>query len=92
LIGGNFKGSGIYTTNGDNITNKNISLQRFYWGIHGENNNNLTVSNCNIKTTHELPANTIFLDIWIPVNIAYGGGILLQNVQGGQILDNDLSH
>ena len=92
LMGGNVKGSGIYSTNGDNIIIKNISLQRFYLGIHWDNNNNLTISNCNIKATHELPANTIFLDISIPANLAYGGGNLLQNVQGGQILDYDLSH
>jgi nitrous oxidase accessory protein NosD len=92
LVGENHTGTGIFSSHGENITIKNISLQRYYLGIKIENTRNLTISGCTIITTNEIPANTIFLDIWIPVDSAYGSGILLNNVRDSFIQDNKLSH
>lgn len=92
LVGENFSGCGIFASYRDNITIKNISLQGYRWGVRVEDSNKLAISNCDIKATHEITANTIFLDIWIQASDTYGSGILLQNVNRGQILDCDLSH
>jgi parallel beta-helix repeat protein len=36
--------------------------------------------------------NTLFLDIWLPAEKAYGGGILLCRVKESLIAENDLQH
>ncbi len=92
LVGEDFSRSGIFVSQSENITIKNFSLQGYYWGIQAETCNRLTISNCKVFATSELPANTIFLDIWTPVEKAYGAGILLYKVSDSIIQDCDLSH
>lgn len=92
LVGENYKGAGIYFAGCNNVIIKNISVKRYYWGIKAESCNDLTISNCEIKSTNELAANTIFLDIWMQAKNTYGGGIFLKNVNDSHILNNDLSH
>lgn len=45
-----------------------------------------------ITSTAEMPHKSIFLDILLPANKAYGGGILLWEISDSRVIENDLSH
>jgi parallel beta-helix repeat protein len=64
----------------------------YYHGISVKESDNLEIVNCKITSTAEIPANTLFLDIWKPASEAYGAAIFLQDVTDANVLDNDLQH
>ncbi|HNT23964.1 MAG TPA: right-handed parallel beta-helix repeat-containing protein [Anaerolineales bacterium] len=92
LVGKERFGRGIRISGRSNVTIKNLRLQEYEFGIHAQDSQNLTISNCRITATAETPANTIFLNVWLPAEKSYGGGIFLKNVSHSQVLDNDLQH
>jgi parallel beta-helix repeat protein len=92
LIGRTHNGRGITLDNRHNITLKNLHLQGYYHGLYARHCRQLTITNCHIRDTAELPPNTRFLDIWLPAEQAYGGAILLWQVEDSHITHNDLQH
>jgi len=92
IIGHERTGSGITVTGCDHVTLKNLHIQEYYHGIAARRCRNLTITGCRITSTAEVPANTIFLDIWLDADHAYGGGILLCDVAESHVLGNDLQH
>ena len=61
-------------------------------GVSIKSSNGIEISNCNITSTAEIQANTLFLDIWKPATDAYGSAIYLEEVTDANIHDNDLQH
>jgi parallel beta-helix repeat protein len=92
LVGTNQFGQGITIQGASNVTIKNLHILNYYHAISATGCRGLTIANCRCTGTAEIPANTIFLDIWKPAQEAYGGGIFLEDVSTAQILDNDLQH
>ena len=92
LVGQQRTGQGVNIENCSGVTIKNLCLQEFYHGLHAEHSRELTIANCRITSTAEVQPNTIFLNIWLPADKAYGGGILLREVKDSLILSNDLQH
>ncbi|MGE5221594.1 MAG: right-handed parallel beta-helix repeat-containing protein [Omnitrophica WOR_2 bacterium] len=92
LIGNNRTGSGVRVAGHKSVTIKNLRLQEYYHGIDCRSCQDLRVLDCRVTSTAEVPANTIFQDIWLPLEKAYGGGILLENVEDSQVTGNDLQH
>ncbi len=92
LIGKEHNGRGVSIQNHQGITVKNLRLTNYQHGIYANHCQDLIISGCQVRDTQEVPANTIFLDIWLPADQPYGGGILLVNTQDSQVLNNDLQH
>lgn len=91
LVGGG-AGRGVSVRGRGGVTIKNLRLHGYYHGIAAEACGGLTVAGCEVRATAEVRANTVFLDIWRPVERAYGGGILLSQVVDSAVVGNDLQH
>ncbi|HPP75954.1 MAG TPA: right-handed parallel beta-helix repeat-containing protein [Armatimonadota bacterium] len=92
LIGVNREGRGITCVDCSGVTIKNAKLREYYHGIYCKNCENITITENQVIATAEIPANTIFLDIWLPADQSYGGGIFLWDVKDSNIVDNDVQH
>jgi parallel beta-helix repeat protein len=92
LVGDNFSGNGISSSGGEDITIKNITIEGYAHGITIKKSKGLRITGCKISGTQEVPANSIFLDIWISTRDTYGSGIFLEQVEQGLIEANDISH
>ena len=92
LIGKERFGRGIRVCGRSNVTIKNLRLQEYEHGIFAQDCQNLEISGCRVTATAEVPANTVFLDVWLPAEKAYGCGIFLERVNDSQVHDNDLQH
>lgn len=92
LIGSERQGRGLTMEARAGVSVKNLRLQGYYHGIWAHRCERLTIEGCQVRDTAEVDANTIFLDIWLPAEKAYGGGIFLWEVVDSRILENDLQH
>lgn len=89
---GNGTGAGIRLNGRHGVTIRNMRILNFEHGIHAADCTGLTLQNCAVSNTAEIPPNTIFLDIFRPIEQPYGGGILLHRVSETTITDCDLQH
>lgn len=92
LVGQNRQGCGVTLLNQKQVIIKNLHLQGYYHGIYARRCDFLTISHCTIRDTGEVPAHTVFLDIWRPAEEPYGGAIYLHDVLNSTISHNDLQH
>ncbi len=92
LVGADRTGVGVTLRGHNGVTVRNLRVQEYYHGIRAEDASGLTLVNNRITATAEVAPNTIFLDIWLTADSAYGGGILLQRIRDSQIINNDLQH
>jgi len=92
LVGDRRIGRGVTVEGRSNVIIKNLRIREYYHGIYARGCPGLTVTGCQITSTAEVEANTVFLDIWLPLDRAYGGGILLAETEGARIIENDLQH
>ncbi|MEP6754388.1 MAG: right-handed parallel beta-helix repeat-containing protein [Chthonomonadales bacterium] len=92
LVGSDRTGAGVQVQGRKGITLRNFRIIEFRHGIRATDCTGLRIENCQITSTAEVPANTIFLDIWMPAENAYGGAILLDRCTDSTIENNDLQH
>lgn len=92
LVGMGRNGRGVTVLNRRGVTIKNLRVRDYYHGLYASGCHGLTIAGCQVTSTAEVPANTVFLDIWKPAGEAYGGGIFLADCQDCQVLENDLQH
>ena len=83
---------GVSVSGRKNIIIKNLRILNYYHGISIKGSRGIEISHCTIGLTTEIQSNTLFLDIWKPASMAYGGAIFLQEVADAKIHDNDLQH
>lgn len=92
LIGANREGRAVTCIGHSGVTIKNARIRDYYHGIYCKDGANLVVTGNQVTSTAEVPANTIFLDIWLGPDQSYGGGVLAWNLRDSRIEDNDLQH
>jgi parallel beta-helix repeat protein len=92
IIGKDFNGRGVRATQRNGITIMNLRVERYYHGIWVNASANVHILNNHITRTHELPSPDTFLDVWLPREEAYGGGIFLSGVIDSFVFDNDVQH
>lgn len=92
LVGAGRRGCGVQVTGRSGVTIRNLRLAEYEHGIHALACRGLKIEHCQVRATAELPANTRFLDIWLPPEQAYGGGILLWEVHESLVFGCDLQH
>ena len=92
IIGLNRAGVGIKIREVSSVSIRNLKLRDFEHGIRAEGCSDLRLENLDITSTLEVPANTIFLDIFRASAEAYGGAVLLQNCERARVEQCDFSH
>ncbi len=92
LIGRGQQGCGVTLFNLKNVTIKNLKVMGYFHGLYANRCDFLTITNCIIRDTGEIPANTVFLNIWRPADESYGGAIYLRDVRNSVISSNDCQH
>lgn len=92
LVGEGRQGSGVTIRGRSGVTVRNLRLAEYYHGIRAEDCRGLGLAGNQVTATAEVPADTIFLDIWLGPDQAYGGGILLHRVEDSVVEGNDLQH
>ena len=76
LIGDGRNQTGIAVNGRKNVTIRNVTLREYKHGILVRDSRGVGLTNNRISATGEVPANTVFLDIWLPGEKAYGGAII----------------
>lgn len=74
------------------VTIRGLTALRYTWGIRADDCEDLTLMGCAISHTAELEPFNYFLYLWTRLEDAYGGAVLLHNVRGGLIAENDFQH
>lgn len=92
FIGSGRLGSALKMKNRKGVKIKGLSASFYYHGIRIENCSGITVENCTITATSEIPSDTIFLNIWMPADKAYGGALYLSKVTDAVIRNNNFEH
>lgn len=92
LVGADKRGRGLTINRRRNVTVRNLTVLGFYHGIWANACTELHIEGCRVALTHELPAPSVFLDVWLPREEAYGGGIFLSGVSDSTVVNNDLQH
>lgn len=92
LVGRDRSGCGVSLLNRQDVAIKNLHILEYKHGIVARGCRNLTIAGCTVTATAEVPANTIFLNVWLPLEQAYGGGILLAESEDIIVDGNDLQH
>lgn len=92
LLVGAGVGRGVSVRGQNGVSIKNLRLSGYYHGIYAEQCAGLKVARCEVRASAELPANTLFLDIWRPAEQAYGGGVMLVGVRDSLVAECDLQH
>lgn len=91
LIGATGQGIGLDIT-ANNITIKGLSIKGYQHGIRAISVERLVLDHCSVHGTAEIASNTVFLDIWLPSERAYGGGVLLVGCDDCEVVSCDLQH
>jgi parallel beta-helix repeat protein len=92
LVGKNTGGRGISIQNRQGVEIKNLRLMNYHHGIFASHCRDLEINGCQVRSTASVPSNTVFLDIWLTVDHAYGGGILFSDTENSLVTNCDLQH
>lgn len=92
LIGAGRQGVGVRLRGRKGVTIRNLRLLDYYHGVHARDCEGLTLRTVRVTSTAELAPNTVFLDIWLGPEAAYGGAVLLWSCRDCVVEDNDLQH
>ncbi|NJO83830.1 MAG: hypothetical protein HC828_14235 [Blastochloris sp.] len=69
-----------------------LHISGFYHGIRADDCTDLTIENVTIRNTYEIEGITTFLNLWQPLDEAYGGAVLLNRVRDSVVRGCDLQH
>jgi parallel beta-helix repeat protein len=92
LVGNGRQGRGLLIQGCHDVTITGLSLTNYYHGIYAEDCSNLSIKRCLVFGTHEEPPNTLFLDIWLPLERAYGSALCLARCEKSLVEENLFQH
>lgn len=92
LVGKDYASVGICAEGRKGITIQGVSIAGYYHGIRLSGCQDVTIENVRVRDTAEIEGIDTFLYLWHPIEKAYSGAILLDDVAGGVIRHNDVQH
>ncbi len=92
LVNNTHTGIAIHAENRSCITIKGLEISGFFHGIRFDHCQDMTLDQVRARDTSEIEGIDEFLYLWRPIEEAYSGGILLNDVHGGIIKNCDLQH
>ncbi len=85
-------GVGISAQGRKGITLRELRLSGYYHGVRCDDCEDVTLENIQVRNTYEIEGIDTFLYLWLPLEKAYSGAILFNNVRGGVLRNCDLQH
>lgn len=85
-------GAAIHAEGHRNITIHDLAISGYYHGIRLDNCEDITIEGVTIRETMEIEGIDTFLYLWLPIEKAYAGAILLHNVRRGTVRGCDVQH
>lgn len=85
-------GVGVRAEGHSGITVEDLSVIGFYHGIRLDDCRDVTLDRVRVRSTAEIEGIDTFLYLWLPIEKAYGGAILLNRVEKGSIRQCDIQH
>ncbi len=85
-------GVGIRAEGRSGITIRDLRLSGYYHGIRCDDCRGVTIERVKIRDTMEIEGIDTFLYLWLPIEQAYSGAIVLHGVRGGAVRGCDLQH
>lgn len=92
ILSGAQAGTGIIAEGKRDITLKDLSLSGYYHGVRCDDCENVAVENLRIRDTWEIEGVDTFLYLWLPIEKAYGGALLLHRVHNAVVRACDFQH
>jgi parallel beta-helix repeat protein len=92
LVDTTHQGAGIAAENRSGITVRGLATSGFYHGVRFDHCRDITIEDVRVRDTAEIEGIDTFLYLWLPIEQAYSGAILLHDVQGGVVRNSDLQH
>ncbi|HEY3415071.1 MAG TPA: right-handed parallel beta-helix repeat-containing protein [Armatimonadota bacterium] len=92
IIGAGPEGVGVSVEGRTGVTIKNLCVKSYYHGIRAKGCKALVIENNTVRGTQEVEHDTIFLDIWLKPEEAYGGAIMLWECEDSKVAGNDVQH
>lgn len=92
FVGEDERGTGIRIEDRTGIEVRGLKLLGYRYGFFVKNSREVTIAKNAVALTQEIAPNTVFLDIWLGPEDAYGAGIMLHEVADAMIEDNLLQH
>lgn len=92
LIGAGREGVGVRIEGRKGVTLRSLRLAEYRHGVHASDCQGLRLTSLGVTSTAEIAANTVFLDVWLPAEQAYGGGILLSHCRDSVVEECDVQH
>ncbi len=86
------QGVGLAASAVDDVTIRDLTIRGFDFGMRFTNCQNLTITECNVWNTPELPQGSIFLNIFDGPNGAYSHAIWLRYCDGATITHNNVEN
>jgi parallel beta-helix repeat protein len=85
-------GVGIHIEGRQGVTVRDLTIHGYYHGIRADGCRDVTIENVTVRDTMEIEGIDTFLYLWLPIEKAYGGAVLLHDVQRGAVRGCDLQH
>ncbi len=85
-------GAAISVNGQKNVSIRDIGIRGFYHGVRVEHSQNIRLENIRVRGTQEIEGIETFLYLWLPIEKAYGGAILLHDCENSQIVGCDVQH
>ncbi len=86
------EGTAIAAQGRSGITIRSLAISGFYYGVRCDDCRDVTIEGLRVRDTHEIEGIDTFLYLWLPIEKAYGGAILLHRVNGGTVRGCDVQH
>src|SRR5664279_607359 len=92
LISAAHEGVGISARGRHGVTIRDMAISGYYHGIRLDDCADVKIENVTVRNSAEIAGISTFLYLWQPLTNAYGGAILLNNVQRGSVRGCDVQH
>ncbi len=92
IIVGDDVGNGVYASGRDNVVVQFLTVRHYDHGMHFYDCDDLTIFNCNVWDTPELPEGSIFLNIFDGADGTYAHAIWLRWCDRATINYNDVTN
>jgi parallel beta-helix repeat protein len=92
IVGADHQGVGVRADGLHNIVIRGLSVSGYYHGVRIDRCNAVTITGLTVRDTAEIEGIDTFLNLWQPIENAYGGAILLNDVHHGVVYNNDAQH
>lgn len=92
IVSANKTGVAIHADGHHHISIQDLAISGFYYGIRFDHCQDISIERVTVRNTMEIEGIDTFLYLWLPVEKAYSGAVLLNHVTRGSVRGCDLQH